>query len=141
MALAIVVELGGCLLILFGLFTRPAAVALGVWCVATAVVAHSNWVDLNMKIHFLKNLAMAGGFVYLAAFGAGAYSLDAVLSHRRVSSNTERYGRAANLNQGSRRPSYSDRIRATARADMAPHAISGPRNFGCGQRGRYLTRH
>ncbi|MEA2739444.1 MAG: putative oxidoreductase [Acetobacteraceae bacterium] len=69
---------------LFGLFTRPAAVVLGVWCVATAVVAHSNWVDLNMKIHFLKNLAMAAGFAYLAAFGAGAYSLDAVLSHRRV---------------------------------------------------------
>jgi putative oxidoreductase len=52
MALSIVAELGGGPLILFGLFTRPAPVVLGVWCVATAVVAHSNWVDLNMKIHF-----------------------------------------------------------------------------------------
>jgi putative oxidoreductase len=84
LVLSIVVELGSGPLIPFGLFTRPAAVALGVWCVATAVVAHSNWVDLNMKIHFLKNLAMARGFAYLAAFGAGAYSLDSVLSHRRV---------------------------------------------------------
>jgi hypothetical protein len=39
---------------LFGLFKRLAAVVLGVWCVATAVVAHSNWVDLNMKIPFLE---------------------------------------------------------------------------------------
>jgi putative oxidoreductase len=28
-------------------------------------------------IHFLKNVAMAGGFLQLAAFGAGAWSLDA----------------------------------------------------------------
>jgi putative oxidoreductase len=82
MILAIVVELGGGLLILFGLFTRPAAVVLGIWCIATAMVAHSNWADFDMKIHFLKNFAMAGGFAYMAAFGAGAFSLDAVLFHR-----------------------------------------------------------
>jgi putative oxidoreductase len=52
MMLAIVVELGGNLLILFGLFTRPAVVVLGIWCIATAAVAHSNWMDFNMKIHF-----------------------------------------------------------------------------------------
>jgi putative oxidoreductase len=84
MALSIVAELGGDPLLLFGLFTRPAAVVLGVWCVAAAVVAHSNWVDLKMKIHYLKNLAMARGFAHLTAFDAGAYNLDAVLSHRRV---------------------------------------------------------
>jgi putative oxidoreductase len=82
MMLAIVVELGRGLLILFGLFTRPAAVVLGIWCIATAAVARSNWVDFAMKIDFLKNFAMAGGFAYMAAFGAGAFSLDAVLFHR-----------------------------------------------------------
>jgi hypothetical protein len=58
------------------------AVVLGIWCIATAAVAHSNWVDFAMKIDFLKNFAMAGGFAYMAAFGAGAFSLDAVLFHR-----------------------------------------------------------
>jgi putative oxidoreductase len=40
-------------------------------------VAHSNFADPNMMIHFLKNLAMAGGFLQLVAFGAGGWSLDA----------------------------------------------------------------
>ena len=85
MVLAIIVELGGGLLILFGLFSRAAAAALGVWCIATAAVAHSNWADLDMQIHFWKNVAMAGGFTYVAAFGAGAYSLDSVLFRHRIS--------------------------------------------------------
>ncbi|MEA2726496.1 MAG: putative oxidoreductase [Acetobacteraceae bacterium] len=84
MIVAIVIELGGGLLILLGLFTRPVAVALGIWCIATAVVAHANWADFNMQIHFLKNLAIAGGFAYVAAFGAGDFSLDAVLFHLRL---------------------------------------------------------
>ena len=81
---AVVIELGGGLLLLFGLFTRPAAVVLGLWCIATAIAAHSDFGDRNMQIHFMKNVAMAGGFVYVALAGAGAFSLDALLSHRRV---------------------------------------------------------
>jgi putative oxidoreductase len=45
--------------------------------VATALVAHAHFNDLNQTIHFLKNLAMAGGFLQLFAFGAGAWSIDA----------------------------------------------------------------
>jgi putative oxidoreductase len=80
---AIVIELGGGLLLLFGLFTRPVGVVLGLWCIATALIAHTDFADPNMKINFLKNLAMAGGFAYVAAFGAGAISLDAMLHRRR----------------------------------------------------------
>lgn len=83
----VIIELGGGLLILFGLFTRPAAAVVGLWCIATALVAHSNWADVNMQIHFWKNVAMAGGFAYVVAFGAGAYSLDAVLFRHRLSPN------------------------------------------------------
>jgi putative oxidoreductase len=75
--IAVVVELGGGLAILFGLFTRPVAFVCAIWCVATALIAHTNFADRNMEIHFFKNMGMAGGFLYIAAFGAGAWSLDA----------------------------------------------------------------
>jgi putative oxidoreductase len=80
--LAVVVELGGGLAILFGLFTRPVALVLALWCVATALIAHTNFADRNQEINFLKNLAVTGGFVYVAAFGAGTWSLDAWRSRR-----------------------------------------------------------
>jgi putative oxidoreductase len=80
--LAVVVELGGGLAILFGLFTRPVGLVLALWCVATALIAHTNFADRLQQINFLKNVAMAGGFLYVAAFGARAWSLDAWRSHR-----------------------------------------------------------
>jgi putative oxidoreductase len=81
--LAVVVELGGGLAILFGLFTRPVGLVLGIWCVATALIAHTNFADRAQEINFLKNMGLAGGFLYLVAFGAGAWSLDAWWSGRR----------------------------------------------------------
>ena len=80
--LAVVVELGGGLAILVGLFTRPVGLVLAIWCVATALIAHTHFADRNQEIHFLKNMAMMGGFLYVAAFGARAWSLDARWSHR-----------------------------------------------------------
>src|SRR5712672_127490 len=41
--LAVVVELAGGLAILLGLFTRPVGLVLAVWCVATALIAHTKW--------------------------------------------------------------------------------------------------
>jgi putative oxidoreductase len=81
--LAVVVELGGGLALLVGLFARPVGFVLAVWCVLTALIGHSNLADRNQEIHFVKNMAMAGGFLYVAAFGARAWSLDAWRSRRR----------------------------------------------------------
>jgi putative oxidoreductase len=80
--LAVVVELGGGLAILVGLFTRSVGLVLAIWCVATALIAHTHFADRNQEIHFLKNMAMMGGFLYVAAFGARAWSLDARWLHR-----------------------------------------------------------
>ena len=77
-------------MLLFGLFTRPVGVVLGLWCIATALIAHTDFANPDMKIHFLKNLAMAGGFAYVAAFGAGAISLDAMLGRQRLSAGAAR---------------------------------------------------
>jgi len=81
--LAVLVELGGGLAILFGLFIRPVAVVCAAWCVATALIAHTNFADRIQEINFFKNMGMTGGFLYIAAFGAGAWSLDAWRAGRR----------------------------------------------------------
>jgi putative oxidoreductase len=80
--IAIAVELGGGMALLFGLATRQAAIVLALWCIATALVAHSNFADRQMQVHFMKNLVMAGGFLYVAILGAGRFSLDG-WRHRR----------------------------------------------------------
>jgi putative oxidoreductase len=51
-------------------------------CVATALIARTNLADRNQEIHFLKNMAMMGGFLYVAAFGARTWSLDTWWSRR-----------------------------------------------------------
>lgn len=70
------VELLGGLAVLVGFMTRPAAYLLALFCVASALVAHMNWSDMAQMINFQKNLAMAGGFLVLAAYGPGALSID-----------------------------------------------------------------
>ena len=75
--LAGLVELVGGIAVLIGFQTRIAAFGLAVFCVLTALIAHMDWADLNQLIHFQKNLAMAGGFLVLGAYGAGALSVDA----------------------------------------------------------------
>ncbi|GLS18180.1 LysR family transcriptional regulator [Labrys miyagiensis] len=75
-AVAVAVELGGGLLLIAGYRTRTVAAALALFALATAVSFHANFADQNQMIHFLKNVMMAGGLVQIAAFGAGALSID-----------------------------------------------------------------
>ena len=80
----VAVELGVGLLFVVGLLSRPAALVLAAWCIATALTAHADFADRNMLIHFYKNVAICGGFLFAALHGPGAYSLDAVLGRRRA---------------------------------------------------------
>jgi putative oxidoreductase len=79
-AVAVVVELGGGLLLVAGYQARLVATVLALFSIATALSFHSNFADQNQMIHFLKNVMMAGGLLQVAAFGAGAISLDNRLS-------------------------------------------------------------
>ncbi len=81
--LVIALELGGGLAILAGGFTRAIALALAAFSLASAVLFHGNLGDATQAIMFWKNVAMAGGFLMLAANGAGALSLDALWARRR----------------------------------------------------------
>ena len=71
--LVILTELGGGLLVLIGLKTRWAAVALFGFSLLTAALVH--W-RANEMIEVQKNVAIAGGFLTLAVFGPGPWSLD-----------------------------------------------------------------
>jgi putative oxidoreductase len=76
--LVILTELGAGLLVAFGLLTRLAALALAGFCVLTALVFHRNLADANEFIQFTKDVAIAGGFLGLVAFGGGDWSVDAL---------------------------------------------------------------
>lgn len=82
-AVAVALELGGGLLLIAGYQVRTVALALAVFSVVAGVVFHGNFADQNQMIHFLKNVMMAGGLLQIAAFGAGAVSLDNRLSKGR----------------------------------------------------------
>lgn len=80
--LVILLELGGGLAIMAGLFTKPIALVLAGFSVASAVIFHSNLADQVQSIMFMKNIGLAGGFLLLAANGPGAWSLDAKSSEQ-----------------------------------------------------------
>ena len=75
--IAIVVEIGGGLLIVVGYQTRAVAFLIGVYTLVAAFIGHFQFGDPNQFQHFMKNIALVGGSLALVACGGGAYSLDA----------------------------------------------------------------
>lgn len=75
---AIVVELGGGILLVVGWQTRLAALALAAFCVLAALLFHTDFADRNQVLHFQKDLAIAGGLLALFAFGAGRLSVEGI---------------------------------------------------------------
>ncbi|WP_137130887.1 DoxX family protein [Rhizobium sp. FY34] len=74
---AVVVELGGGILLVLGFQTKLVSLALAAFTFATAVVFHRDFADQNQMIHFMKNISIIGGLLQVTAFGAGSFSLDA----------------------------------------------------------------
>lgn len=77
----IALEIGGGLMVLLGWRARWAAATLALFTVVAAVVFHGFWSAgpdhvQNQLIHFQKNLAIAGGLLYLVLHGSGPYSLS-----------------------------------------------------------------
>jgi putative oxidoreductase len=72
----ILFEVGAGLAIMVGYQTRIVALALAGFCLITAFVFHNNLGDQMQFVLFMKNFAMAGGFLFLARDGAGQLSLD-----------------------------------------------------------------
>jgi putative oxidoreductase len=79
--LSIVVEIGGALLLIFGWRTRWAAWLLVLFVAIATGMAHRFWEFdaaqyANQMNHFLKNLAIIGGLLFVAAYGPGSASVD-----------------------------------------------------------------
>lgn len=81
---AVVVEFGAAILLVVGYRAREAGLVLALYCVVTAIGFHSALGDRNQLIHFLKNIAMAGGLLQVLAFGAGAFSVDNRIASSRA---------------------------------------------------------
>lgn len=74
---AIIVELVGGILLLIGFQARWVALVLAIWCLVTGFAYHlPSTAMMHDMIHFYKNLVMAGGLLYVFAFGAGGISVD-----------------------------------------------------------------
>ncbi len=66
-------EVGAGLLLLLGIYTKPAALAAALFCVVSGFVVHLHDGDELQLIDFMKNMALTGGFLYVSVVGAGDY--------------------------------------------------------------------
>ena len=74
--LAIALEVLGGVAIIVGWKTRIFAFLLAGFCLMSAIIFHTNFTEQVEMIMFMKNISIAGGFLFLVAHGAGRYSLD-----------------------------------------------------------------
>ena len=84
-AVGLLIELLGGLALLFGFGTRIAALALAVFTLAASFFFHAYWAlpadqQMMQQLLFFKNIAVTGGLLAFAAFGAGAWSVDGARS-------------------------------------------------------------
>ena len=78
---AMMIELGGGILLVLGWKTRWAAAALLLFTALAALLFHNFWAmppdqAQNQMIHFMKNISMMGGLLYVVLYGSGPLSLD-----------------------------------------------------------------
>ena len=73
---AIILEIVGPVLIILGYKAKIAAGLLSLFCIATAVIFHNDFSDQMQLGSFLKNIALAGGFLFILINGTKEFSLD-----------------------------------------------------------------
>ena len=73
---AIALEIILPLFIIIGYKARISASLLAIFCIATAFIFHFDFVDQMQTVAFLKNLGLAGGFLFIVANGTKDWSID-----------------------------------------------------------------
>ena len=73
---AIMLEILGPILIILGYQTKITAAFLSLFCLATAIIFHNDFSNQMQLTSFLKNIALAGGFLFLVINGSKKFSLD-----------------------------------------------------------------
>ncbi len=79
-------QFGAGMAIALGWQARIGALALGLFCLATATLFHTMVGNRNELLHFEKDLAIAGGMFVLLVHGAGRWSFDGLLARRSAAS-------------------------------------------------------
>jgi putative oxidoreductase len=74
--ISVVVEVIGGVLLVVGYKARAVAAVFAIYTLVAAVGFHNNLSDPEQMVNFWKNVAIAGGFLQIVAFGAGAISVD-----------------------------------------------------------------
>ncbi|MBD1149836.1 DoxX family protein [Pelagibacterales bacterium SAG-MED29] len=72
----IVLEILLPILIIIGYRTQISAILLAIFCIATAIIFHLDFDNQGQTIAFLKNFALAGGFLFIAAHGPKEWSVE-----------------------------------------------------------------
>ncbi|OCT52772.1 Inner membrane protein YqjF [Cladophialophora carrionii] len=83
---AAALEITGGTMVLTGTFTTPVSIVLSAWCLLTAAIFHKDLTDQTQMIMFLKNMAMAGGFLVLAERATEVWSPKAATGDAEESS-------------------------------------------------------
>ena len=73
---AIVLEVVAPILIIVGYHVKISAALLSLFCIATAVIFHTDFANQMQFVSFFKNIGLAGGFLFLAINGSKDFSLD-----------------------------------------------------------------
>ena len=73
---AIILEILGPILIILGYQTKITAAFLSLFCLITAIIFHNEFSNQMQLTSFLKNIALAGGFLFLVINGSKKFSLD-----------------------------------------------------------------
>ena len=73
---AIIVEILFPLLLIIGYQTKFSALVLSIFTLATALIFHTDFTNQIQLMSFLKNFAIAGGFLIIFVRGSGKYSID-----------------------------------------------------------------
>ena len=74
--LVIALEVLGGIAIVIGFKARLVALAMAGFSLLSALLFHTNFSDETQTIMLMKNITIAGGFLMIVAYGAGAYALD-----------------------------------------------------------------
>lgn len=72
------------LCIVLGIFTRLFSILLAGFCLLLALLFHNNFTDPMQAANFMKNVAIAGGFLCLFAQSHMAWSYDSMRERRKA---------------------------------------------------------
>ena len=73
---AIILEIGAPILIMIGYKVKISAALLSLFCIATAIIFHTDFSNQMQFVSFMKNIALAGGFLFLVINETKEFSLE-----------------------------------------------------------------